>query len=412
MVRLNTIKHAFLVVFVFLFVFNPHIFGIAAHIYLLPISFIYIVLNVSLYYNIISNKYIFFYLISILFSAIYCLAIDMAFNASSIDSTFFWRFLTYFISLSVIATAITIFFKKENWNSEQVISLFVKIAVIQSIFAVVMILIPEIRPYIYDNILMYTKEFRIYDKYIFSRRAFGITQDYLFSMPLFIGWALLMVFVKAVLQRRFINLFLYVPIFIIVILYNARIGLILIPIGLICYYYYYGYKLKKYTNLYITSILLIVSLSSFYLLFFHLGEVLKLFINNSTIRMTIEGFILGDGIYHYIDVLSASHIHLPDSFLSWIFGEGNYLFSNPRSDIGYINYLYFGGIILSLILYVPILILSYKLIRKNNIEIKIILSSAILMIFVANIKGLIIGSNDFMLAVSLLMIFLFSNKNK
>ena len=88
-------------------------------------------------------------------------------------------------------------------------------------------------------------------------------------------------------------------------------------------------------------------------------------------------------------------IIFPDTIFGMIFGTGKdiYRATVHRSDIGYVQQIYFGGLVyLCLLLFAYYLIIKkyFRAIRNKNIVIAIVL-----VILIANYKGNALSSNEF-----------------
>ena len=115
----------------------------------------------------------------------------------------------------------------------------------------------------------------------------------------------------------------------------------------------------------------------------------------------------GSGYYTYYT--SNTMWQLPPNALSVIFGTGNRVIRGNAfysSDIGYINDIWWGGIIYCLMIY-SFLVHELRVIAKNRINSELIFFDGLLLIvlLVVNIKGNVIGLNEITSMITILFVY-------
>ncbi|UJP63384.1 hypothetical protein [Mongoliitalea daihaiensis] len=289
---------------------------------------------------------------------------------------------------------------KLKWTVEGLLEAFVIVAVVQSVFAVVMLLIPSFKDFVTLDLLdlqfMFDKK-----EYLLFFRIYGLSSEYLFTYPIFQGFVLMIIF--TMVAQGVYKYVWFVPLIIISIVFNARIGIVAIPIILFVYFVFALRKSDAFVNL-----------SKFFKTFsVVLLAVLLLVINVSLFidpeiftYMVLRGLEENSTGANHWDNLFERMLVLPSSIGGIFFGEGRYLYGNVydvQSDIGYINDLLFGGVFY-IVFYFSML---YYLFRKKyhsftRIQ-RVLFSAVFLYIILCNYKGPLLVNNGFLRAVFIIL---------
>jgi hypothetical protein len=350
------------------------------------------------------TKPIFIYFVVQIFIIIYALVVDFYYQNSQyigFEKLYYMKQFRFFINSSFISLVISTYLNYKKWSVNKLINGFVLIGIIQSFFSTVMLISPFFKISILDmlnlDFMLEAKEGEI------LYRVFGISSEYLFTMPVFQGFVLMIIFLQIV-QKQYQYL-LFTPFLVISIVFNARIGLIAIPIIMTVYLVYVLFQnnrvnlLLKYSN--IVLLILVFLFVSVYL-------------SIKIVGIEIFEFILFRGIDSdgmsgdHLDTLFNKMVFLPSTILGYVFGEGRYLFENrydEPSDVGYINDLLFGGF-LYIIVYIGnwqrLMFIKAKSYDRNYY---ILVTASFLLILICNYKGPIFQNNGFLRAL-LILIFL------
>lgn len=326
----------------------------------------------------------------------------------------------YFGSL-VTSVALHSLFKSSNRKTsnethlENLISSLFVIIIIQFIIVLISLLSPSLRDFFNLYLLKPPPKMVDEDTFFYIRRGYGIASGYAFSYPLFNGFVMslaLWSFMATHKKLKKAIYLIYAATAIIPITLNARVGLIAVPCFLLSFLLIKPFKL----NFIIKRAQLIVAIL---LLSLPLYFLITNYFNSSTIDWLLVGikqftlaFTFNFEEVRYLQGFS-NEAYVPEDLL---FGDATYLFQNEilyrRSDIGYINYFYFGGILYSLLLYGTFTWFFIKvLLESKDIKTRGVILSTLIMFFIANIKGMIFYDSELTRGFFLLLIFILMDAN-
>ena len=402
--------------FLFLFIYSPiFIFvpvNISYIIILLSISYVSFRNNLDRVLSIFKHRDFFTYIFFFLLSVAYILLVPVI-TESTFDKIFLITYIRLlFDILLVLPVFVLIFCHDLDYSTEDFLNLLVKIGVIQAVIASLMFVVPGIKTFVFNNFIEIPSEKLISQTY----RGFGISSDFYFSSPLFQG---LVFVVNSILyiktsKRKYLY---YYPFILLSLIINARITILVLPVffAVIFFlsFYYDDLKwLQKLSGLLMIFLLIIVSIGIYFLMNPEKME--------SLIWIT-EGIMGGIGALSgnileskTLAIMFREHIHLPSRVSQIWFGEGIAVFDNPnspvRSDLGYIRYIYFGGIVFSTIAYFSIINFSLsRIIKSKDSLIKALIWTILLTTFVVHIKGDIFTSSAFLKGFLLILILTLYN---
>ena len=297
----------------------------------------------------------------------------------------------YFI---ILPNSIKMFFDKKQINFYYVILTFI---LVNAIFSVIQYILPSLDSLV-RSILPQVDKNNPLIFYYMGIRGFGFASGLFFSYPIVIGFFTVLFINESISQKKYNRLILVLfPLFAIMI--NARIGLV--PI-----IFYFVYLL--FSNIDVKKIVRLILLSFLIYFSFFLLLTSKLLETSKFATMINWTFEIFEEIYNYfvygetsgyMYLLFDKFLVFPESILEWIFGSGDYIFTNaPRtSDIGYILQLNFGGLVYLVLIFSFILYIYNRMknqITYNNLHNLSILPTLFLITFViANYKGDAFGDN-------------------
>jgi len=247
-----------------------------------------------------------------------------------------------------------------------------------------------------------------------SFRGYGIATGYLFVLPLFQAFTILLVLFKS-------NYNIIAKIFLIIlitfsILVNARIGLTVLPVALLVYFLFTSKNIKSIIKKFVSlAIVILFVLISYYPVRNYLVE------RNDTARWVFTGIELSLGISDLNQMstnerLIKYHLHFPSDKNTLLFGSGIDISmpnsSYPHSDIGYIQYIYYGGLfflILFLIFYYNLL---KPLIITKEMSWRLLYFASGIFLLIAHFKGDAFLSNSFTRALILVSYFKYLQNTK
>jgi len=312
-------------------------------------------------------------------------------------------FFTSFFFLDLIKRTITT-------NPFKIIRIFLILSILQSFIVVIMIFFPEFREHVFHNLLSFKDE-KIFRPDLWIKRSYGISSQYLFAMPIYQGIGIILAYIFS-LKYSFKYLF-YIPFLIISILFNARIGIVAMPLIIIIHSSFAFFYLRTKDILKVFKVISIIILVIL-LLVFIIGKFFDITYFQYTLIWLLETVNEGGNIQN-INVLR-NHVFLPQKTSEILFGQGRYLTMNSaeiyNSDIGYINYIFFGGLIFSILLYLVIAEISLiAFVKCKSIYEKSIILGLLFLVFIANFKGIAFTSNSFIVTFFLINLTI-SNRDR
>lgn len=391
-----------MVIYLFCFMFAPPILPINFVILLSAYS---IILLLSVYKNrviaILKKSYIKKFTVLYIVFALYWLLIvivNFAWGERIISSNYI-RILYQMLLMTPIMTGCIAYIiaraEELQFSLEWLIIHFILAGVIEGVISLLMFISPVIRQMLVQ--IMEHSMGREFTGYILSRRVYGFANG---VYDLF-GWgtgllATLPLFVSKNMQRKYIW---FVPLLLLPPLLNARTGLVMFVGGILIYILFMNNNnffafLKKVC-------LLMVGISVGYFIFKWIQRT-----NAMAYRWIIDGVRAFWGTISNnqnndlrLSALFSDGFWRIPSFPDIIFGTGHNVYVTrayaksanlyfSHSDVGYVNYLWMGGIVGSLLLYGIYFYLFYFAIKntvdRNNRWLLILFGGSIMLF---NIKG-------------------------
>ncbi len=415
-ISLKNLSKYFIYLLLFLFLYTPPIklVPFSPSYLVIGISIVFVILKYRSFLNFFSDRNLIVILIFMLVITIYTFIIDLFSDYNDkipLSQTYSLKWITLLLNFTVVNFFfISMFTKKLELKVSGVMEMFLILAVIQSFFVVLMIVFPSFRLFAFKSVMHFTDE-KIFQPELWLIRSYGFSSQFLYPMPIFQGIAIMI----AILYAYSGNYkYIYViPFLLISILFNARVGLVVIPLFLlsIILLSLSTMKFKVFCKTFKIAILILVIVAILFIISFYI-------VDPSLYEFTLN-WILGafeTRGSRTFQVLS-THVFFPENLKYWIFGEGRYLFKNNldmyNSDIGYINYIYFGGLIFSILVYFSFFLLFILGFAKNkNFYMKLYLLAYILIFLFAQYKGIAFDSNAFTNAFLLTAVYIYKFKDE
>lgn len=268
--------------------------------------------------------------------------------------------------------------KKDLWHSLLIL------AIVQAVVSYIMLIVPPLKEIAH---LLFAGGKGIPEKhlYLLSYRIYGIGTSYTFSLSLVQGFAatiaLLFAFYKKSLPYLFLSIFIMGS-----SVLNGRTGLLIYL--LVAYILIIREFLINFKWRYIAYILAMIFVGGIVLWLLSVVNpsnaewILNSF--NEFYLLLFKGELTGNLSY-----LGGSFLHVPEGIFNNLFGTGYSIYNemgsniyNVNSDIGYINDLFKGGILLIALIYFP----AFQLIRHSSIN-PDFRNLALLFILLSNYKG-------------------------
>lgn len=253
--------------------------------------------------------------------------------------------------------------KKIKINNADFVHGLAAILIVEFIFSAMMVFSPDFKSSIFTYLNDYSDQSVLMSEGLFSNRGFGIAYTYLawfpFSVALIFTFCL---FSNIVNSKTYLSL-LAVAAFILVAL-NARIGFIPLFIGPLIYFLFSGVQGIKN----IAGSALIIILIFYAVSFFDLGDQIVALIEFFRKWVIEDGFssLFSQQGSETVKDLSNFKILSDFSVSDFIFGRGDILIPEKGdlyTDVGYMQTLYIGGLVLSFSLYTLFILFAKRLIH-------------------------------------------------
>ena len=274
----------------------------------------------------------------------------------------------------------------------------VVVAAIQSFLAIIMLLLPGLRMFIFTTVLGYNpSEDKIFRADLYAFRSFGVSQDLLFSLSIVQGIAIACVLNLCLYNfSKYKYSLLLIPPLLVSILLNARIGLAAIISFILVTIFFSLLRLK----IYLLAKFALFALLSTLIIYFSIGSVDSVFGINLeknvewSLNIFVEGKNFASGSNEDIGsfgTITGRYWHLPDTPGARTFGEGRYLLdtinSSELSDLGYVRRVYFGGYIYSFLSYAALICLFIGSQKKQLKSFQPLFYSVVLTMLLVQFKG-------------------------
>lgn len=333
------------IIILYLFIYNPPVVG-------LPVSFAKAVLPFALIYLMFTRSLGFLRKIKVeillfLVLILYTICRDLASGEMVQSSTNLFMFLDSLISSSFLIILLRRYFKISNVDA--FFDTIIKTGFLASVITIILLIFPGLSDFVRYKLLEQT----IYTEATASR-TFGFSEGLTFSYGIVQGVILSILIFRLKYNKYY---FLFIPFFLISIMFNARIGFVPLIIALI-YLIVIQMSVKGVIYLLIGAGLL------YYIIFQTdlLANYSKTLAWSADFFSQLGDLLLGtsNAEFDTFEVLQEM-IVLPNNLNEWYFGTGKFIFENSyrTSDIGYILQLIYGGIIYVLLLWGIFLLINY-----------------------------------------------------
>lgn len=410
---MQTLKKNLLFVLIFMFLFSPKFI-------FCPIDFSFLLAFFSLgllfknkEIQKIFSKYILTVVFIISFSLLYLINEILHYSSFSSNS-YSIIFIRQIIEIIVPACCFTHYAYKYKVNFVKYIKYFL---CIQFLFCFLMINM-DFKKIIFQNLI----ELDEYASNFSFLRNFGIARNYLSWFPACCSLLIFVLFLDFCYNKKINSLFILILSNIILFL-NSRTSIVIEIFSFFCTYLYFKYlKILKHKNLRqrINSKQLLILL----LLFFTISFILLTVINQN--RDFFEK--IADWLLQAFDSIGTlfgkeytgpntfkdlNQFYFPKESYSLLLGYANPSYNGMESDIGYVRYLLYGGILLGCCLffvYFEFFRIGFNGCKKESEKIFLVISYMSLLIL--QYKGEALSLNEVTRFVFLASIFLGNQKNK
>ncbi|AIQ37493.1 hypothetical protein R50345_24400 [Paenibacillus sp. FSL R5-0345] len=324
----------------------------------------------------------------------------------------------FFLITPVIITCILYVMlrcKELNYGLHELIKALIFAGLFQAIISISMALIPSVKDFFVSIMYLNTGDTTTQNIWHFKRRYFAFSQNVLDTFGYGTGIISVLPIFYGIYKRKFVYLLL-TPILLIVPFLNSRTGLVIACIGIICLIpnvlFLSSLKEKMKFILIITGLIFISSIALNYL-----NEILPTTMSwvSNGVDDLLAFFNGQDNGTDSVSKLTNTMWFFPES-LFLVFGTGHTVYEATgysHSDIGYVNDLWLGGLIGSLLLYIPFNYMFLKAFRSKYHQLdRILVVFLLISFFISNIKTVIISYNVGTSVTMLLAFFvIFNDRN-
>ena len=397
----NILTRIFLTIYCFLYIFYPPFTRMNTLFYLGIIGYIYIALNFNSFVYFLRDKRIFNYYLAIVASNIYLCIVAMF---HGITSDIFIEPARDILYLGGLAVPISFFicdkFMKSGGGTEDFIKMLFTVANIQGLFALISFVNPTFHNWVLQNYINYGYDVDRYTS-LARYRLYGLAFHLTNYSPMIVALLIVFAFYYA---RKKTSYLLYVPLMFVFVLLNSRTAIVMVILGFILLIITSMNNGKNMIKAAVITLLVIIA-----------AIISMRFIINRQDTWyggwvkygydTIMSFFTGENLGYAGYITSDSVWKIPDD-IHLLTGYGNSIFYYRllmRSDIGYIHYLWRGGLVFVLFVFLINRTLIAQLIKNRDTR---VLSYAVIMfIVVGNIKDTIYSVDEFMMLLILLFVF-------
>ena len=381
-------------IIIFLLIYRPfQIIKINQNIFPIAVFLVFAIIDIlsgSKYmFSKLMNKSNCIFLLGILFSLLHC-ALRVALND---DVEFDFSKLRvmqhlFIIMLFMISIFIVNRLKSLEYTSNNLIELVLIVGMIQGLICLVMVFVPSFRK-IAVSAYVATTRFNEGD-YILTTRVYGLTDSYTYGLPIVNGLLSGLCFYHSIYNNK--KFFFALPFILIASILNGRTGILIAIISIAITIVFVNSKNKiKALKFGILIFIIFVALlniikstnANMYRFISDLFSVFSDSKNNSTVGyLTGQGWFFPAGIY-------------------FIFGMGTRVYGGlgsnivgKNSDIGYVNYMFLGGIIYTIV-FISSFIFLYIRSVKNAKEALIIKAILVISSLISCWKGEIFNNLNY-----------------
>ena len=408
---MKNIRKILLYLFGFVLLYFPCVLP-SVNPYIFPILFflMFVILEIPFRkitaVEILKKKNIFLFTIGVIFSALYFALFALLKNsATSLSDTRIVQGSMFVLYMFLVVYLIKYLYKIGNDFNANLKFLF-KVANIQGIICLAMLLVPSLKSV--ANALFTATTSYSSDAYILTTRVYGISNSYTFGLPIFHGILSGICYYLAIAKDK--SYFKYLPLTLLVSVLNGRTGLIVATLLIV---FSTLYVLVKKRGLKPIFYLILILLFGGIVLYF-----IKLYVPNmykfiSVIIKEINNYFTTGEFEGTSKYLFNDKLFFPEG-LGLIFGEGirPYTSSNTliKSDIGFVNDLFMGGLIYVYFLYGAYIRL---LVRKGaNEKDNFIVFMILIGMVIGNWKGEIFKNSLLMIGILFISLNYLLNFNK
>lgn len=351
-------------VFLYLFAYGIKISGVPVTIVISIASILYII------FNKLSSKFIKIWLVEIvliIFIFCYLLFVEAVQGVPISVGSFSFYVIRILIDGILPAYVLSDVAKKSNINASDFVYVLFALIIVELILSAMMIFMPNFKSIIFLYVNDYSGQSVLLSEELFFKRGFGIAYTYFAWFPFAVALIFSFCLFSGVIKSKIIMSLLTISTFILIAL-NARIGFIPFFVGLLFYAFFGGMRGAKK----LVSTGLIIGLILYLFSFIDASEKVSDLMEFFTKWVIEDGFssLYSQQGSETVKDLSNFQILSNFSFLDFVFGRGYILVpenGNLYTDVGYMQILYTGGLLLSFSLYALFILFAKRLLKYARI---------------------------------------------
>lgn len=397
----NIPNRILLILLCFLYIFYPPFTRINTLFYLGIIAYIYIAFNFNSFTSFMRDGRIGNYYFILVVANIYLCLVALAHGSTS---DIFIEPFRDFLYLGILAVPISFFicdeFFKSGGEAEDFIKILFIVANIQGLFALVSFFNSRFHNWVLQNYINYGYDAERYTT-LARYRLYGLAFHLTNYSPMVVALLIIIAFYYA---RKRTSYLLYVPLMFAFVLLNSRTAIVMVILGfllLVITSMSNGQNMIKAAV--VTMLVAIAAIIS-----------MNFIINRQDTWYggwvkygydTIKSFFTGENLGYAGYIMSNSVWKIPNGF-HLLTGYGNsslYYGSLMQSDVGYIHYLWRGGLVFAFFVVLINRILIGELVK--NQDTRVLSYAIILIIAIGNVKDTIYSVDEFMMILILLFVF-------
>ena len=395
--KYKRIKIVYLIVYTFLFIYRPLILPFNILHILSGIVYLDIFFNKKKY-SLILKKMKIKRLIVYMYILLIYLGIGATLNDESIVKNLYF-YIIFIMEIVPISIYISINLMNSNCSVEDFYIFLLLVGTLQASIAIYSFFDAEFKKKILEIMMKNGGSLEVISK--FSKyRMFGFGSQYMYTLPgiqsFFSVLSIYIYFKKKQLRYLILSPFLFFSAII-----NARTSFIILFLGILILIF-----MEEKKIIYFGSFILVGFISKISFYFLNKKEEATFLWIRSGWEQILEG-LSGNFSRGYFKAASNSKFYkLPDS-IYFLFGKSKHVMGQ-FSDVGYINDIWFGGILFSMYIYIFLLYNLKNLYFKKNINDlngKFISTFIFFSFLIFNFKGIVLSINDFIITTVLIVNF-------
>ncbi|MDX2776123.1 hypothetical protein PV379_01985 [Streptomyces caniscabiei] len=359
--------------------------------------------------RILSRKSIVILMLSVFISSLYFTAVQIA-NNVEIGSFMDLRIIqNNIINVLIVHAAVIVdMLQKRGFTRRQAFELLLKFGALQGVICLLGLVIP----YFKELAVSFYEAAGGANPFVIEARIYGISSDYTFGTPIYHGLLAGVAVYYSVRDR----IYRYYPLILLTLLaafLNGRTGIVLFLVVAVLSIIFLYIKKREKRKILIALGSIAVAVTVVMSFIGHVSPSTQQFIARfveDTHNLLFEQELTGN-----YQILIEDSLNIPARDGAILFGEGLRVYDASaehvvgfRSDIGYVNDMYMGGIVFMALLYVS---MFYFLLADGKTD-RILFVLIVLVILLANFKGEIFRSSIVMFLIVYLKLLTVSFKQE